>query len=208
MNQYVGNLHAHERAAEMAAFARRLTERMARAHMTNSDLARTIWGTTTEGGKVVARGRNRIHLYLHAKELPGEATIERMAQALGCRVDDLRPTLTSPGGKTPRLALTLVGGRPDLALLTVNQVMPTKLATKIAAMIAASEADTELPQTRHQARAAASAAAATAPAPAEASLPAEDTASLRKARRAAWVAGQKPPTRRGVKAAPARAAAR
>jgi transcriptional regulator with XRE-family HTH domain len=73
-------------------FAKRLKKLMAEREMTQSDLAAEIWDryTNTEG-KFVAKGRDRISVWVNGKNFPDAKNLEKLAKALKVKVSDLAP---------------------------------------------------------------------------------------------------------------------
>jgi transcriptional regulator with XRE-family HTH domain len=65
-------------------FAKTLRACMQQAGFNNSDLARRVWGTTTDSrGYPVARGRDRIGEYLSGDSYPKPENLWKLAGALG-----------------------------------------------------------------------------------------------------------------------------
>lgn len=130
--------------AELAAFARKLNELMTRAGMSQSDLARQLWGSTMDArGRDVARNRDRISHYVRGNQLPEAKTMRRLADVFGVDVADLNPALARPetrDGRGPpaEVGLSVVAGT-GRALLTVNKMMPMDVAVKIIALLAESD---------------------------------------------------------------------
>lgn len=81
-----------ERARDLE-FAKRLRQLMEQRELTQSDLAAKIWDryVNTEG-KHVARGRDRISVWIRGKSFPDNANLEKLAKALHVKVSDLAPT--------------------------------------------------------------------------------------------------------------------
>jgi transcriptional regulator with XRE-family HTH domain len=76
--------------AEMEIFRRRLLDVMAEKRMSQSDLARAIWGNTTDNrGRTVAANRDRISNYCNGKQYPEPETLIKLAQALSVPVERL-----------------------------------------------------------------------------------------------------------------------
>lgn len=123
---------------EMEQFARRLHTAMTAKGLTNSDLARLVWGETTDKkGYTVARNRDRISVYLRAEALPEPATLEKIAAALGLTKEDLAPELAAAAidREKPELAMTMVAGHPDKVHLQINVLIPLSVATQIIALL-------------------------------------------------------------------------
>lgn len=81
-----------ERARDLE-FAKRLRALMDQHELTQSDLAAKIWGRylNTEG-KHVARGRDRISVWIRGKSFPDSANLTKLAEKLKVKVSDLAPT--------------------------------------------------------------------------------------------------------------------
>lgn len=127
--------------AEAKAFARKLTDLMARQGMSQSDVARHIWGTVTDGrGRDVAKNRDRISHYVRGMQMPEARTIKRLADVFGVEVADLVPALTRPAGdiSSAEMNLSMIGGTgtgAPRAFLTLNRALPLKDAMDILAIV-------------------------------------------------------------------------
>lgn len=130
--------------AELAAFARKLNELMTRAGMSQSDLARQLWGSVTDTrGRDVARNRDRISHYVRGNQLPEARTMKKLADVFGVDVADLNPALARAevrDGRGPpaEVSLSMVAGT-GRGLLTVNKMVPADVAVKILAMLTESD---------------------------------------------------------------------
>jgi transcriptional regulator with XRE-family HTH domain len=73
-------------------FAKRLRNLMEERELSQSDLAAEIWGRyeNTEK-KYVARGRDRISVWINAKNFPDPKNLEKLAKVLKVKVSDLAP---------------------------------------------------------------------------------------------------------------------
>ena len=123
---------------EMEQFARRLHETLIRKGMSQSDLARSMWGETTDArGYKVARNRDRVSSYLSGRSWPEAQNLRRMAEALGVKEEDLAPDITAAtvDREKPALAITMVAGHPDKVHLVVDQLVPLALAARIASLL-------------------------------------------------------------------------
>jgi transcriptional regulator with XRE-family HTH domain len=73
-------------------FTEKLQRLMIRRKLTASDLAAKIWGRYVNSeGKYVARGRDRISVWLAGKNIPSAESLAKLAEALGVEVIDLAP---------------------------------------------------------------------------------------------------------------------
>ena len=57
---------------------------------------------------------------------------------LGVQPADLVPSLAvkGPANAAPDINMTVVAGRPDMALLTLNKMLPLDVAVKVLALVA------------------------------------------------------------------------
>lgn len=128
-------------------FARKLYEMMTAKGMSNSDLARAVWGETEpdKRGYRGARGRDRISVYLKGKAMPEPRTLAALAKALGCEPFELDPQ--GPARARPweesEVSLAMIAGHPDLTLLNVNRVVPFELGAKIISLLAEHSRDAD-----------------------------------------------------------------
>jgi transcriptional regulator with XRE-family HTH domain len=92
----------------MTDFAKRLRGMMDERGLSQSDLAARIWDryVNTEG-KYVARGRDRISVWLAGKSEPSKGNLEKLAKALGVEPSEL---IAAPA-KGPRALRLEAGGQ-------------------------------------------------------------------------------------------------
>jgi transcriptional regulator with XRE-family HTH domain len=138
---------------ELRTFARRLSGLMAQRRMSQSDLARAIWGSTVDTrGRDVGKNRDRISNYVNARQMPEAKTVRKLADALGVAVTDLVPALDLPegpgtrafrgmiegdAGDTTEMSMSVVGGTsPTMAMLRLRKVLPLGAAAQIMAIVA------------------------------------------------------------------------
>jgi transcriptional regulator with XRE-family HTH domain len=75
-----------------ANFAKRLAKIMADREMTQSKVAAEIWGRVeNDKGAWVAKGRDRLSVWVSGKNFPDRENLEKLARALGVSVSDLAP---------------------------------------------------------------------------------------------------------------------
>lgn len=124
---------------ELQQFARRLHELMSQRGMSQSDLAREVWGTTTDTrGYTVAKNRDRIGAYLRGESLPEPQNLSRLAEALGAKTEELAPEIVAStvDRENPEIAMTMVAGHHDKVHLQINKLVSLALATKIIGLLA------------------------------------------------------------------------
>jgi hypothetical protein len=127
---------------ELERFARRLHEAIVSRNMSPSDLAAEVWGRTTDSrGYNVAKGRDRISVYLQGKSVPDPKNLARIAEVLGMKVEELAPDITASTveKENPEIAMTAIAGHADKVFLRVNKLVPLELAAKIISMLSESK---------------------------------------------------------------------
>jgi transcriptional regulator with XRE-family HTH domain len=71
-------------------FAARLQALMDERGLSQSDLAAKLWGRGVDAkGNSIAKGRDRISVWLHRKNCPSRTNVIRLAQELGVETSDL-----------------------------------------------------------------------------------------------------------------------
>lgn len=124
---------------EIEQFARRLHKLMAQNNMSQSDLARAVWGTTEDNrGYTVARGRERISQYIRGKSLPDPKNLAAIARALHVTPEELAPDIAAASVATdnPEVGMTAIAGHPDKVLLQVNKLVPFGIAAQVINLLA------------------------------------------------------------------------
>jgi transcriptional regulator with XRE-family HTH domain len=75
----------------MPDFAAALRQAMTKNKLTNSEVARRVWGTTKDSrGYNVAKNRDRIGHYLSGASYPEDENLQKIADAIGIPVDELK----------------------------------------------------------------------------------------------------------------------
>lgn len=119
-------------------FSRRLYKLMADKKMSQSDVARAIWGTRDDPrGYKVARNRDRISAYLKGKSYPSHENLEKLAALLGVTPDELAPDLAVRGmdSEEPDLSITAIAGHHDKVMLRVSRLVAPTTAMEIMALL-------------------------------------------------------------------------
>ena len=116
-----------------------LREQMQAKKISASNLARAVWGTTTDyRGHTVARGRDRIGHYLSGASFPKKENLIKIATALNTPVKTLEAALPVPrlrGADAPN-SITVTIGLMGVHCLSINKIDVTKkTADKIIALI-------------------------------------------------------------------------
>jgi transcriptional regulator with XRE-family HTH domain len=125
--------------AKRGSFASNLRRLRLDANLSQSDLARKIWGDTTDSrGYTVARNRDRISYYEAKKAVPEAHTLKVIADVLRVSVEELAPDLIAretDKQKDPEISMAMVKDRADLVHLRVNTLCTLALASKIIALL-------------------------------------------------------------------------
>jgi transcriptional regulator with XRE-family HTH domain len=127
---------------EIANFSRRLHEIMIEKGLSQSDLARKIWGTIENNqGYTVAKNRDRISVWLRGEVIPDARNMKMLAEALDTELEDLAPDIMAAtvDRESPEISMNMIAGHSDKVHLHINKLLPFVLASKIVQMIADQE---------------------------------------------------------------------
>lgn len=106
--------------------------------MSQSELARKIWGTTKDArGYVVAKNRDRISAYENGKSEPSRENLDALASALNTTVEELAPDIVASkiGAEQPSIAMTMIKDQADRVHLQVNTITSLSLASQVIALL-------------------------------------------------------------------------
>ncbi|MHC5033456.1 MAG: hypothetical protein ACYTFZ_00245 [Planctomycetota bacterium] len=123
---------------QMQEFARKLHDELNKRGWNNSDLARAVWGETVDKrGYAVARNRDRVGQYVAGKSYPEPYNLQKIADVLGVKPEDLAPELFTAAveRETPSVAITAAAGHPDKVSVVINMLLPFALAMEIGKLI-------------------------------------------------------------------------
>lgn len=133
---------SHAERLELQSFARRLHELMLAKGLSQSELARSIWGKTVDSrGYDVAANRDRISSYLKGRSVPEPANMAKLAKTLGVAVAELAPDAVASAvdRADPAVSMTMIAGHADKTHLRVNQLVHLDIAAKIIALLSEGE---------------------------------------------------------------------
>jgi transcriptional regulator with XRE-family HTH domain len=120
-------------------FARCLQELRTKKGLSQSDLARLIWGSQTNKrtGRLEARNRDRISCYEAEKSFPDPHNLQKLAEALGVTPEELAPDLTGATveRENPELMIVAIAGHPDKVMLQVKKLVSFDVASRIMALL-------------------------------------------------------------------------
>ena len=128
---------------DMQQFARKLHHLMIERGLSQSDVARKIWGSkkNPDTGHSVAINRDRISCWVRGTQVPDPQNLLKLSEALGVPVDELAPDIMASAvdREHPELAIQAVSGSPDTVHLVVTKLVPLAVAAKVASLLAGNE---------------------------------------------------------------------
>jgi transcriptional regulator with XRE-family HTH domain len=140
--KFVGASTPLERARDVN-FGKRLKQILAEREMTASDVAAKIWDRQRNSkGAMVARGRDRLSVWINGKSFPDRENLNKLAKALGVPVSELSPTaeLQAANRATPEGSLVWSKDYPPgKTFLQLAQFVSLEAALQILAIIKADE---------------------------------------------------------------------
>lgn len=125
---------------ELESFSKKLHYALIDRDMTQSDLARIVYGGATRvdnRGYDTVVGRDRISSYCRGKAMPEPRMLQKIADALGMKTEELAPNLAASAieRELPEIQITAAAGHHETVLLKVNKLVPLYLAAEIAKML-------------------------------------------------------------------------
>jgi len=131
---------------EYARFASALRAAMLEQKLSASEVARRVWGTTTDTrGYTVASNRDRIGHYLAGASYPEPENLAKLAEALNLPIEDLavdKPVFVAGGGASYRggrqpgdIQMTVLADQPNKARLVFDRVLDFETAMRLLQMI-------------------------------------------------------------------------
>lgn len=135
--------HGPIKSLEMQEFGRKLHELRTVKGLSQSDVARGIWGEQTDAnGRKSAKNRDRISQYEKGLSFPEPQNLARLAELLGVDPDTLAPEVVAAtvDHENPAVQMTMVAGHYDKVHLRVNLLVPLKLAAQVVGLLSALEA--------------------------------------------------------------------
>jgi transcriptional regulator with XRE-family HTH domain len=127
---------------ELEQFANRLQQLRTDRGWSQSDLAREVWGdTTNRSGRKVAKNRDRISTYEMGKSWPDPHNLVKLANALGVTPEELAPDIvgSTVERQNPEFAIVGVAGHRDKVHLKINTLVSFDVATKIMQLLKQSD---------------------------------------------------------------------
>ena len=119
-------------------FAKRLRQLMSEKEMSQSDLAARIWGRQISSeGKDVARGRDRISVWLAGKNFPDHENLQKLARALKVKVSDLAPEaeLKAAHSVAADWSITKPHGEAGMSFFQAARYLPDDIAHEIIGLL-------------------------------------------------------------------------
>ena len=137
-----------ERARDVN-FAKRLRQLMSEREMTQSELAAKIWGRhKSSEGKNVAKGRDRISVWVSGKNFPDRENLQKLAKHLKVKVNELAPEaeLKAAHSVAADWSLTKPHGEEGVSFFQAARYLPDDIAHEVIGLLI--KADQRLTKTR------------------------------------------------------------
>ena len=115
-------------------FAKRLRQLMAERDMTQTDVAAEIWGRhKSSEGKNVAKGRDRISVWVSGKNFPDRENLEKLAKQLKVKVSELAPEaeLKAAHSVAADWSLTKPHGEIGVSFFQAARYLPDDIAHEV-----------------------------------------------------------------------------
>ena len=126
--------YSHGENSIKREFARRLRAALDRKHLSQSDLARAMYGEDERGG---ANKRYQIGGYVHGHSLPRTKILQAMCRALGVTKEDLLPRGRSTSEALPMLSFEQITPTTARLAIPLREISMAK-AVKIMAILSES----------------------------------------------------------------------
>ena len=115
-------------------FAKRLRQLMSERELTQSELAAKIWGRhTSSEGKNVAKGRDRISVWVSGRNFPDRENLQKLAKHLKVKVSDLAPEaeLKAAHNVASDWSITKPHGEAGVSFFQAARYLPDDIAHEI-----------------------------------------------------------------------------
>lgn len=126
----------------LSSFAENLRRARVERGLSQSELAREIWGTTVDGrGYTVARNRDRISVWEQGRAVPEPQSLQKLSDILGIPVEELAPGLTMEAidRAPPQIHFHMVPGGAGVVHLQINTLCALETAVAIAGLLSKDE---------------------------------------------------------------------
>ena len=115
-------------------FAQRLRQLMSEQELSQSDLAAKIWGRhISSEGKDVAKGRDRISVWVSGKNFPDRENLQKLAKHLRVKVSELAPEaeLKAAHSVAADWSLTKPHGEEGMSFFQAARYLPDDIAHEV-----------------------------------------------------------------------------
>ena len=119
-------------------FAKRLRRLMSEQELTQSDLAAKIWGRhISSEGKDVAKGRDRISVWLAGRNFPDRENLEKLAKHLKVKVSELAPEAEMKAAHSVAAdwSMTKPHGEVGVSFFQAARYLPDDIAHEIIGLL-------------------------------------------------------------------------
>lgn len=111
---------------------------MSEREMSQSEVAAAIWGRhRSSEGKLVAKGRDRLSVWVSGKNFPDHKNLQRLADALKVNVSDLAPEaeLKAAYRVTAEWSMTKPHGEAGVSFFQAARYLPDDIAHEIIGLL-------------------------------------------------------------------------
>jgi transcriptional regulator with XRE-family HTH domain len=131
------DVEAMGRDFEQQAFAKRLFDAMRTKGLSQSDLARNIWGDKIDAnGNRTAKNRSLVSHYLKGRHLPKRGALDALALALGVTPAELAPGLVEKWNGRGEGGVEIVSTTGDRVWLRIGREVNLDAAQRIITILA------------------------------------------------------------------------
>lgn len=131
-----GRTHAEK--IGLGSFSERLKQARLDRGLSQSDLARDIWGEMADTrGYMVARNRDRISAWESGRAVPEEKHLQALADVLGIDRAVLAPDLVAEGmdRRPAAISMTMLDGGFSRVHLQINTLASLEVASQVVALL-------------------------------------------------------------------------
>jgi transcriptional regulator with XRE-family HTH domain len=119
-------------------FAKRLSQLMSEREMTQSDVAAKIWGRhISSEGKTVAKGRDRLSVWISGRNFPDRENLQKLAKALKVKLSELAPEAEMKAAHSVAAdwSLTKPHGEQGMSFFQAARYLPDDIAHEVIGLL-------------------------------------------------------------------------
>jgi transcriptional regulator with XRE-family HTH domain len=119
-------------------FAKRLSQLMSERELSQSEVAEKIWGRhVSSEGKNVAKGRDRISVWVSGRNFPDRENLQKLAKALKVKVSELAPEaeIKAAHSVAADWSITKPHGEVGMSFFQAARYLPDDIAHEIIGLL-------------------------------------------------------------------------